>query len=58
MAAMIASSDLQQEILAIDMLTAIKSSLNHSRKHVIRLLRLYENQAYSYFNAGRHAFTA
>ena len=33
----IASSDLSQEIFTVDILTAIKSSLDHSRQHVLRL---------------------
>ena len=39
--AMIASNDISQETLAIDMLTAIKSSLSQIRKQALRLLRLY-----------------
>ena len=34
-----------QEIFAIDVLTALKSSLEQRRKHVLRLLRLYGDQA-------------
>ena len=34
-----------QKINAIDMLIALKSSLEHCRKHVLRLLRLYGDQA-------------
>ena len=37
--------DLSEEILAIDELTALKSSLKHRRKHFLRLLRLYGDQA-------------
>ena len=33
--------DLSQEIFAIDMLTALKSSLEHRRKHLMRLLQLH-----------------
>ena len=42
---MITTIDLSQEILAIDVLTALKSSLKHRRKHILRLLRLYGDQA-------------
>ena len=38
---MIASINISQEIFAIDMLTALKSSLEQDRKHVVRFLRLY-----------------
>ena len=31
---------ISQEIFAIDMLTVLKTSLEHDRKHVLRLLRL------------------
>ena len=43
--AVIASIDLSQEIFAIDMFTALESSLKHRRKHVRRWLRLYRDQA-------------
>ena len=33
--------DLSQEVLAIDMLAALKSTLKHRRKHVLRWLRLF-----------------
>ena len=36
---MMASVNISQEIFAIDVLTALNSSLEHSRKHVLRLLR-------------------
>ena len=36
---MIPSSDLSQEIFAIDILKALKPSLEHSRQHVLRLLQ-------------------
>ena len=45
--AMIASNDLSQEILAMDMLTAIKSPLDDSSKHVRQLSRLYGGQAFA-----------
>ena len=35
----------QEEIFAIRVLTALKSSLEQLRKHVLRLLRLYGDQA-------------
>ena len=37
----IVNIDLSQEIFAIDMLRALKSSLKHRRKHVLRPLQLY-----------------
>ena len=40
---MIASNYLSEEVLAIDMSTALKSSLDYS--HKLRLLRLYRDQA-------------
>ena len=42
---MIAGIHTSQEIFAIDMLTALKPSLEDDRKHVLRLLRLYGDQA-------------
>ena len=39
------SVHISQEIFAIDVLTALKSSLEQRRKHVLGLLRLYEDQA-------------
>ena len=42
---MIASVDLLPEMVSIDMLTALKLFLGHSREHVLRLLRLYGDQA-------------
>ena len=44
---MIVSIDLSQKIFAIDMLRALKSSLKHRRKHVLRPLQLYGDQALS-----------
>ena len=35
--AMIVSSDILQKLLIVNMSTAIKFSVNHSRKHVLRL---------------------
>ena len=40
----ITSINLSQAIFAIDMLTALKSSLKHRRKHSLRWLRLYGDQ--------------
>ena len=42
---MIVNIDLSQEIVGIDMSRALKSSLKHSRKHVLRPLQLYGDQA-------------
>ena len=39
------SIHISQEILAIDVLTALKSSLEQRRKHVLGFLRLYGDQA-------------
>ena len=47
MVVMVRSIDLSQEILAIDVLTALKSSLEDRRKHVLRFLRLYGGHALS-----------
>ena len=41
---MVTSFDISQEIISIDMLTALKSSLKHRRKHVLRSLQLYRDQ--------------
>ena len=38
---MFAGINISEEIFAIDMVRALKSSLEHDRKHVLRLLRLY-----------------
>ena len=40
-----ASIDLSPEIFVIDIMTALRSSLKHRRKHVLRSLRLYGDQA-------------
>ena len=45
MAVMIARIHISQKLFAIDMLAALKSSLEHHRKHVLRLLQLYGDQA-------------
>ena len=42
---MIAGIRISQDIFAINMLTALKPSLEHDRKHVLRLLQLYADQA-------------
>ena len=43
---MIAGIHISQEIFAIDVLTSLKkSSLEQRQKHVLRLLRLYGDQA-------------
>ena len=44
MVVMIAGIHISQETFAIDVLTALKSSLEQCRKHALRLLRLYGNQ--------------
>ena len=41
---MIAGIHISQEIFAIDMLTALKPSQEHDRKHVVQLLGLYGDQ--------------
>ena len=45
---MIVNIDLSQEIFAIDMLRALKSSLKHRCKHVLRPLQLYGDQTLDY----------
>ena len=42
---MITMIDVSQEIFAMDILTALKSSLKRQRKHVLRLLQLCGDQA-------------
>ena len=42
---MIVNIDLSQEIFAIDMSRALKSSLKRRRKNVLRHLQLYGDQA-------------
>ena len=42
---MIAGIHISQEIFANDILAALKPSLEHDRKHVLRLLRLCRDQA-------------
>ena len=43
--AMITNIDVSQEIFTMYILKALKSFLKHHRKHVLRLLQLYGNQA-------------
>ena len=50
MVEMITGIDLSQEIFVIDMLRALKSSLEHRRKHVLRSLQLYGDQALEFLN--------
>ena len=50
---MVTSFDISQEIFSIDMLTALKSSLKHRRKHVLRSLQLYGDQALIHLNCKR-----
>ena len=50
---MVTSFDISQEISSIDMLTALKSSLKHRRKHVLRSLQLYGDHASIYLNCKR-----
>ena len=47
---MIVNVDLSQETFAIDMSRALKSSLMHRRKHVLRPLQLYGDQALTKMN--------
>ena len=47
---MITSINLSQETLAIDVLTVLKSSLKHHRKHILQLLQLYGDQALMFAN--------
>ena len=42
---MTAGINISQEIFANYVLTVLKSFLKHRRKHVLRLLRLYGDQA-------------
>ena len=46
MVVMIAGIHISQEIFPINVFKALKSSLEHRRKHVLRLLRLYGDQAW------------
>ena len=41
---MVTGFDVSQEIISIDMLTALKSSLKHRRKNVLRSLQLFGRQ--------------
>ena len=42
---------LSQELFAVNMLRTLKSSLKHRRKHVLRSLQLYGDQALEYENS-------
>ena len=42
---MIAGVQISQGIFANNILTALKPSLEHDRKHVLQLFRLYDDQA-------------
>ena len=42
---MVTSFDISQEIFSMDILAALKSSLKHRRKHVLRSFQLYGDQA-------------
>ena len=50
---MVTRFDISQEIFSIDTLTALKSSLKHRPKHVLRSLQLYGDQALIYLNCKR-----
>ena len=52
---MIKGVHISQEMFANDILTALKPSLEHGRKHVLRMLRLYGDQAYAWFPLDRNA---
>ena len=45
MVVMTTGIDLSQELFAVNMLRTLKSSLKHRRKHVLRSLQLYGDQA-------------
>ena len=51
MVVMMAGIHISQEIFAIDVLTALKSSLEQRRTHVLRLLQLYGDQAIVYWHS-------
>ena len=51
MVVMMAGIHISQEIFAIDVLSALKSSLEQRRKHVLRLLQLYGEQAIMYWHS-------
>ena len=50
MVVVMAGIHISQEIFAIDVLSALKSSLEQRRKHVLRLLQLYGEQAIIYWH--------
>ena len=53
---MIVSSDVSEEVFPVDVLTALKPSLEYSRKCVLRLLRLYGDQAFERFANRIHKY--
>ena len=60
---MITGVDISQEIFSIDMLTVLKSTLKHHRKHVLRSFQLHPRQPLTgdlkmYFRFGARIFTA
>ena len=52
MVVMMASIHISQQIFAIDVLRALKSSLEKRTKHALRLLQLYGDQAIMYWHFG------
>ena len=52
MVVMTTGIDLSQELFAVNMLRTLKSSLKHRRKHVLRSLQLYGDQALEFFKRG------
>ena len=52
MVVMIIGIDLSQEIFAVDVLRIFKTSLKHRRKHVLRSLQLYGDQAFKSYLVG------
>ena len=50
MVVMMAGIHISQEIFAIDVLTALKSSLEQRQKHVLQLIQLYGDQAIVYWH--------
>ena len=54
MVVMTTGIDLSQELFAVNMLRTLKSSLKHRRKHVLRSLQLYGDQALKFFKRGNN----